>query len=212
MSLALYWLTWNLGCLNLFRARNSWAGCLSLIHMLARKMEQGITGLKGTIVRDARWLSRFLSKPGRRQKMLTVCRDFKLLIRLEGVQGLASAQWFLINFNKSIQVRFYSIFLCSLAQPLMTAPQMSWWSLTIPSFLWKVWSKVPTWLSPLRISLYIEFVVRTCKWSKYLSLTLTILLLKRCQMLLQPWGSQGCKIIQMWENSALISFHSQDFT
>jgi hypothetical protein len=174
MSLAQYWLTWNLGCLNLFRAHNSWAGCLSLIHMLGRKMGLAITGLKGTIVRDARSLSRFLSKPGRRQKMLTVCRDFKLLIRLEVVLGLDSAQWFLINFNKSIQVRFCSISLCSLAQPLKTVPQMWLLSLTIPSFLWKVWSKVPTWLSPLRISLYIESAVRTCKWSKYLSLTSTI--------------------------------------
>jgi hypothetical protein len=60
--------------------------------MLGRKMELGITGLKDTIVRDARSLSRFLSKPGRRPKMLTLCRDFKLLIRLEVVLGLDSAQ------------------------------------------------------------------------------------------------------------------------
>jgi hypothetical protein len=55
-------------------------------------MGLAIIGLKGTIVRDARSLSRFLSKPGRRLKMLTVCKDFKLLIRLEAVLGLDSGQ------------------------------------------------------------------------------------------------------------------------
>lgn len=175
-------------------------------------MERAITGLKVTIVKDARWLSWFLSKPEKRQKMLTACKDSKLLILLEEVLVLASAQWSLINFNKSIQVRFCSISQCSLAQPLKTALQMSWWSLIIPCFLWKVWSKVPTWPFPSRISPYIESAVRIFKWNIFLSLTSTISLRKLCQMLLPRWGSRGCKTIQMWGSSALISFHSQDFT
>ena len=75
-----------------YRARNSWDGYSSQIHILELKMVQGIIGPRDIIVKGAKLSSRFLSKPGKKRKMLTVCKVSRLLIPLVEVLAPALAQ------------------------------------------------------------------------------------------------------------------------
>ncbi len=55
-------------------------------------MVQGIIGPRDIIVKGAKLSSRFLSKPGKKRKMLTVCKVSRLLIPLVEVLAPALAQ------------------------------------------------------------------------------------------------------------------------